>query len=366
VLDLDDEAMRLVVDLAPGASATRTADFAGYRVQAPPGSFLTDVAATLTVTSPGSDGQVVPLAADEGLRADLDGGTITFGSVTGLVPAIRHDFDPMVEQIDLPDEIEGIGLTRATLELTVTNTAAIDAVADLELLGTSAAGEQRSLQVTEAIDAAGADRAAVTHIVLDETNSGIVDFLNNLPTEIALTGGVDLGGSGQVGTVRADDRAVLDWRIVSPVEVVVESSHLYSDPDDLGLDDDLRDLIADHAGQADVQLAVLNHLPVGVELRILLGTDADTIKLLPQLAIGPVAVAGGEVDPTTGEVAMPRTSNPTLSLTAAETRLLATEGLLSVLEVVLPSTEGQRVRVLTSDYVTVQGLVSLDVMVHDD
>ena len=37
-----------------------------------------------------------------------------------------------------------------------------------------------------------------------------------------------------------------------------------------------------------------------------------------------------------------------------------------MLEVVLPSTDGQAVRVLTTDYVTVQGLVYLDVEVSDD
>jgi hypothetical protein len=366
IMDLDDAPMRIEIDLGPGASATRLADFAGYRVQALPGEYLTELVATVTVTSPGSGDHAVAVRSDEGLSADLGGGEISFGSVTGVVPTLRYDIDPMIESIDLPDELEGIGLTRATLELTVTNTAAVDAVADLQLVGTSAEGHQRSLAVHEAIAGAAVDRISVTRIVLDETNSDIVDFLNNLPTEIALTGGVDLGGSGQVGTVRIDDHAILDWRIVSPVEVVVASSHLYGDPDDLGFDEDTRDLIRDHAGRADVQLEIVNHLPVGVELRMLFGTDEDTVKLLPLLAAGPVTVAAGDVDPATGEVATPRISRPTVSLTADQTRLLATEGLLSVLEVVLPSTDGQTVRVLTTDYVTVRGLVSLDVMVHDD
>jgi hypothetical protein len=366
VVDLDDQPMQLVVDLEGGGSASRVADFAGYIVKAPGGSVLTELTAEVVVTSPGSDGQPVLLQADQGIQADLGAGHIEFTSVTGTVPELSFTFAPMNEEIDLPDELEGLLLTRATLVLELTNTAGLAAEADFDLVGINDSGTERNLQVQQPIEPAEAGRAAVTRIVLDETNSTIVDFLNNLPTEISLTGGVNLGGDGQSGTIRAGDYAVVNWEIVSPVEVIVESSHLYGDPEDLDLDQDARDLITDHVGAAELQLAVLNHLPVGVETRLLFGTDSETMKTAPLLAIGPVTVDAGVVDPIEHTVLEPRTSHPVINLTAAETAVLATEGLLSMLEVVLPSSEGSPVRVMTTDYVTVQGLIYLDVAVHDD
>ncbi len=365
VVDLDDQPLQLVLDLGPDEHSTATADFAGHVVRAPVGAVLTELVATVAVTSPGSGGQAVTLSSDDGLAADLGAGRIAFGSVTGRVPELVYDFEPMVEDIDLPDEIEGLLLQRASLELELSNTAGLGAEAQFHLAGVNDAGEVRSLDVQEQIAAAEADRAAVTLITLDESNSGIVDFLNHLPTEIRLDGGVHLGGDGQIGTVRPGDLATIDWRITSPVEVVVESSQLYGDPEDLDLDADARDLITDHAGDATITLEVLNHLPVGIETRLLFSPDTLSIKTDPLLAVGPVAIEAAEVDPQTGEVATPRTSRPQIALTAAETRILATEGLHSLIEVSLPSTEGQSVRVLTSDYVTVQGVIDLGVEVHD-
>jgi len=194
----------------------------------------------------------------------------------------------------------------------------------------------------------------------------VVQFLNNLPTEIALTGGVELGGDGSVGTVRPSDFAVVNWEIVAPVEVVIESSHLYGDPDELGLDEDLRENIADYAGDAAVHLQVLNHLPVGVEASILFSPDTTTIKTDPLLVIGPVTVNAAAVDPETHAVSEPRVSTPTVSLTAAEVQLLGTEGLHQIFEVILPSTDGNPVRVLTTDYVEISGLIDLDINIHDD
>jgi hypothetical protein len=366
VVDLDGQPMQLVVDLPGGASQTQQADFAGYVVQAPEGATLDQLVATVTAVSPGSGGLAVPVQSDQGVRADLGSGRIAFTSVTGVVPELAYDFDPMDEEIDLPDELEGLQLTRASLELELVNSAAVTAYTDFVLTGVNAAGQSTQMTVQEQIAPAADDRAAVTRIVLDETNSDIVAFLNNLPTSISLAGGVRLGGDGQIGTVRTDDYAVIGWRITSPVDVMVEQSQLFGDTEALDLDQDGRDMLRDHVGGAELQLEVLNHLPLGIEARVLFGTDSLTVKEQPLLAIGPIAVAAADVDPVTRAVSVARTSRPLVTVSAADVQLLATEGLLSVLEVVLPSTDGQAVRILTTDYVTVQGLVYLDVEVSDD
>lgn len=365
IVSLDQQPLQVVIDLPAHASEERTVDFAGRIVRAPAGQQLTVLTAEVAVTSAGSGDAAVQLDAGMGVRADLSSGRIEFGSVTGAIPALAYDFDPIDEEIDLPDELDGLLLTRATMVLELTSTAGVAASADLQLVGVSAGGVERNLVVQEQIAAAGADRASVTEIVLDETNSTIIDFLNNMPTSISLTGGVELGGDGVVGTVRPDDHAVVAWRIIAPVEVIIESSQLYGDPDLLDLDQDLRDNIADYAGAAGVQLQVLNHLPVGVQARILFSADTTTIKTDPLLAIGPVTVDAATVDPLTGAVSEARLCRPTVALTAAEVQRLSTAGLYQLFEVTLPSTEGNPVRVLTTDYVEIQGLIELDVNIHD-
>ena len=65
-----------VVDLNGHESASESLDFAGYLVQAPAGEQLSVLAAEVVVTSPGSGGVAVPLASDQGVRAELSGGRI--------------------------------------------------------------------------------------------------------------------------------------------------------------------------------------------------------------------------------------------------------------------------------------------------
>jgi hypothetical protein len=353
------DTLRVVVDLAAVGSERTGVDFGGCTVQA--AVPLTALQADVRVSSPGSGGQSVAVASGQGVSCVVAGAELGFASVTGTFPQFDFAIDPVDEVIDLPDELEGLTLQRATLTLAVTNTSGATGRADLTLTGTSADGRTETLDVQRALAA-----DAVTAIVLDETNSGIVAFLNNLPTRITLTGLVQAGGDGAVGTVGRGDRAAIDWEIVSPVEVAIDGSHLYGDPEPLDLDEDARDMIVDHALGARAQLEIRNHLPVGIETRLLFATDTLTIKTDPLLAIGPVTVDAGTTDPVTGQVTAARTSRPVVALDARETLILATPDLHALLEVVLPTTGGGVVRVMTTDYVTVGGLVRLDVEVSDE
>ncbi len=366
VVDLDGVPTSLVIDLAGGASATRVVDFAGRIVRAPDGEVLTDLETSVLVTSPGSGGQAVPLRSDQGVRAAIGAGRLEFLSVTGMVPSLSRALSPSEQAIELPDELDGLSLCRASLVLELTTTAGVPATATFDLEGINQAGERRTMTVEEQIAAAEGGRAATTRILLDETNSTIVDFLNHLPTSIVLAGNVDVGGDQQIGTVRRGDLAIINWQITSPVEVVVHSSQLFGDPEALDLDDDMRDLIDDHAGEASVTLDILSHLPVGVTARVLFGPDPEAIKSSPTLVVGPVAVDPGTTAPAGGVVLEPRRSLPVLTLSAADARLLATRGLHHLLEVTLPSTDGMPVRVMVNDYITVRGLVRLDLDVHDN
>ena len=353
-----------VLDLAPGGSAQAPIDFAGCTIVAG-GSPLTALTATVAVTSAGSDGRSVHLRSDQAVRVDVGAGRVTFAAVTGQVPAVSFDLEPLSEEIDLPDELRGVSLNRATLALEVTNTSGVDATADLLLTGTSAEGTVASLVLQETIVGYGEPTRGVTEIVRDETNSTIVDFLNNLPTAITLGGTVTAGGGGRLGTVRAGDRATLRWRITAPVEITVTSSVIHGDPEALDFDEETRDLILERAGAAQVLMELGNRLPVAVQARVLFGADTTSITTAPLLAVGPVAVAAGVVDPVTREAIGLTLSPAEVNLDAAQTRLLATPGLYAVIEVLLPGTGGEAARIMTSDYVTFRGLIRLDVEVSE-
>ena len=224
----------------------------------------------------------------------------------------------------------------------------------------------RTLTVTRQIQPAVARAAATTTIVLDQSNSTILEFLNNLPQSITLSGDVVAGGSATPGTVRPGDYAVFDWQIAAPVEIVINNAVINSDPDALDLDADLRDRISTHARGAVVRTQISNHLPLAVQLRVVAAQDISQLDSNPLLDIGPVIVAAAQIDPASHLVSQAVTSAPIISLTEAQARVFGLPGLHTRIQVVLPSTNGQPVRILASDYIEFQGVVELEVLVDDE
>lgn len=360
--DSNDQPLVEQFTLAAGASTTRTIDFAGYTLSAG-GAPLTALAATVTVTSPGSAGLPVTMSAADGLTATLDAATIAFASITGVVPESIVILEPTVQEIDLPDELDGLALTAARLTLNLETTASLPGTVDLTLRGVRSDGTVSDLAIREALSD-GTDRA-LTEIVLDQDNSSIVSFLNNLPDNITLLGQVALGGDGASGTVRPTDKAVIRWRVEAPVEVVIDGATLDSDPRALDVDADLRDRIATHARGASAQLEVLNHLPLALQLTVLVGQDAATLDSAPLLVIGPLAVTAAVTSATSHTVTQSVISRPGFDLTAAQAQIFGLPGLVTKVVATLPSSNGQAARVLSTDYLEVRGLVQLDVLVDD-
>jgi hypothetical protein len=348
--------------LAAGQSTSRAIDFAGYRL-ADGGRPLTSLDAAVVVTTPGSGGQPVTMGADDGLTATLAAATISFASVTGIVPESVVDLEPSVQDIDLPDELTGLALTAARLVLRLETTATLPGSVELTLRGVAGNGSVRELSISESLDAG--DGKALTEIVLDQGNSGIVGFLNNMPERVTLLGQVSLGGDGALGTVRPGDTAVLGWEITAPVEVIIDDATLDSDPRALDVDADLQEKISTHAQGARAQLEVLNHLPMALQLSVLVGQDPATLDAAPTLVIGPLLIQAAVTSPTTRTVTQSVISRPSFDLTAEQARVFGLPGLVTKVVAVLPSTNGQPVRVLSTDYLEVRGLVQLDVLVDD-
>ncbi|MBU1675508.1 hypothetical protein KKA85_06975, partial [bacterium] len=195
------------------------ADLAGARITAGGGAPLDSLTYTVGVVSPGSDGELVDIASWMRISAQMDATTLAIGEVTGLIPARSFEFEPMTQEIDIPDELDGLQLPAATLVIELFNGTGIGGDIDLRLTGRNASGETASLAATAGIAPARDGEPAKTTILLDETNSTIADLLSILPVSFTFSGAVSVGGDDEIGTVRPGDQARAVWRADAPLRL---------------------------------------------------------------------------------------------------------------------------------------------------
>ncbi len=363
---IDGRPLATSLSLPAHGSGARALALAGARLVAPGATPLAALRCEATVTSAGSGGLPVTLDAADALRATLAPSRLRFGAVTGIIPERRFAIAPITERLDLPDELSGVSLTSASLTLTVDSTVDLPARLSATLTGRSAAGATATVEVLRDLPAASQPDAAGGEIVLDGDNSDIVAFLNNLPTEITLTGMVTVGGDGVVGTVRPGDRAVIGWRLDAPLRVVVQGAVVRGDPRALALDAEARDRLAGRLGAVRVVTDIANHLPLGVEIRLLVGDDPATLADAPLLVVGPLTAAAGLLDPELLTVRGAAVTRGEVTLTAAQAEILTRAGLQTCVEVTLPGTDGRAVALRASDWLTVTGCVEIELEVSDD
>ena len=348
-----------------GVESTQ-ADLAAARITSGGGAPLDSLSYTVGVYSPGSDGEMVDIHSGMRISAEMAASTLSIGEVTGIIP--RQDFalETVTEAIDIPDELSGLRLPAATLVIELVNETGIGGEIDLSLTGRNAAGESVTVATSSTVAPAQGGEPAKTTVVLDETNSLIADLLSILPEEFTLEGAVSVGGEDEVGTVRPGDRAQVIWRADAPLRLIIDDAEIDREPELLDLDEDLRDNLDRHLVAAEIVLEINNHFPFGLDVEFLVGPDEATLLDDPELVIGPVTVAPGDIDPVTRYVRDIVKTQQTITLDATQIAAFTRPGACTALRALIPGTEGLEVVLRTCDGLSARGALSAEILVTDD
>ena len=101
-------------------------------------------------------------------------------------------------------------------------------------------------------------------------------------------------------------------------------------------------------------LDLANGLPVGVGVRLLLGTNVERLLESPGLRIprqGDIALGAAPIDAATGLVKQPVAHREQVTLTAAEAIVFSRSRLTSLIVITTETTNGRKVRIVDSDAV---------------
>ena len=363
--DASGSPLNIVLDLAAHERRDTRIELAGAGIHAEEAP-LTGLTWTVAVASAGSDGAPVTLRATDRLHIQAAPTVLALGEVSGIIPAQNFPIDAMHEQIDIPDELEGLTLAAATLTVEILNDTGVRGAVDLRVEGRNAAGETAVLVTSAEIEARKDEAPARTVVHLDEFNSTITEFLRILPESYDLTGSVRVGGAGLIGTVRPGDSASVSWRIDAPLKVVIDNSEIHRDSEPLDLDEDLREEIEERIETGRILTAIENHFPFDAEIYFQAGPDSMSALDDPDLVIGPLAVAAAAVDPATGFAKGIVESNHDIHLTKSDILVLTSPTAHTAVVARIPGTGGAEVALRTGDYLRVTGAIRAEILVEED
>ena len=103
-----------------------------------------------------------------------------------------------------------------------------------------------------------------------------------------------------------------------------------------------------------------------VTAEILLSGDSATLYTNPDLILGPIAVAAGYINPTTGTVDSARVSENDIVMDAEMLQILHNDNLWVGEWIRLDTTGAQAVRMTGNDSLTITGYIEVDYNFSDD
>lgn len=349
---LNGNPLNVTRTVPPSSSDVVDINVAGYVLepadQVLPQELDVDVFAHIDSTTP----NMVIVNEEDTLRATTLVTPLSFSSLTGIIDSTEATFDNMGVDIDLPRGFDSVQLINAVLTLEIENAVEFSAGLNLNIQGDGG----QLLNISGSIPA-GNILNPVTAVFID---SNLSSFLDPVPSSITVNGSALFGDGSTVGTVTDDSYVVPRVSISSPLEFIIDQTTFAGDTTSENIDQSDIDLITEHVIIAEFTGTVTNHLPLGVAVSFFIDGDSTRLNAdSAQLVVGPLDVASGVIGP--GNVVEEAVeSEVVLQLDSVAIKILENETLFAFQEITIMGTDGQPVKVLGTDYVTVSGVFEVE------
>lgn len=302
-----------------------------------------------------SSGGIVTINASDRISVSATVDNIQMGTVSGIIGQTSADFDSLEQEIDIPTGFDNMSLPSAVIVLEVENTVNIPGSFSI-----SVDGDQGQHKTLAGVIAAGTQESPAVTVI---TDSNLTDFMNPIPEIFTVTGSADFGDGVTSGSISMNDYVLANVTISSPMEMIIDSSTVDGEWTDTDLDID--SAVVNSFKNAQFHADFENHLPVGVSVEILLGSDSATLYSNPEVVLGPVTVNAGTVS-LDGTVTAATLSETVLSMDSVQAQVLNSDTLWIGENLTLHSTNGQTVKMSASDYLRIVGYIDLDFNFSDE
>ena len=273
--------------------------------------------------------RTVELKTNDYLTMDISLENIMFEYVTGIFDRTELELKPGTTNVNLPDGFENIQLSKAKLKLDIFNRINFPIEVALQLKGNSNSGNEVTLSIYDTLTARGNNKEAHSEILLDETNSEIVGFMNNLPNSVEVAGKAYIGDGINPITIYRDDYIRAQYDITTPMQMIIEekvinidTTEIFIVPENYNGDEEIEGntidaSVADQLISGLIIVTVTNHLSLGMKINLLISDELSTLYSNPKVEIGPIEIPAGELN-SIGDVITEKTKENEVELTSED------------------------------------------------
>lgn len=341
----------VTLQLLGSQTSSQVINLAGYRFEPSKNQEGSITHFSWTAQVQGSEGNIITLSSTDAIDISVQLANLSFSEITGFLDQVHVVLDPLEETFDLPEEINGLEFEAGKLELTLHNGIGFPIFPDITITGINEnTGNSTEVNVSQQIAAANGGPVP-TSIILDKSNSNIVELVNIFPNKIRISGEVAIGDGTSESVIRNTDFIASTVHVSAPISLSFPSQSVKIDVDTLDIDSDAQDELNNNVLNGKVVAQLANRIPLGVDVSFFMSSQDTSVYTNPELTIGPLSLQPAVTSGGNGVEEAP--SEILVELTQQQIALFANDQIFVGFSVQLPGTN-EIVRVYTEDYVRVK------------
>ena len=223
-------------------------------------------------------GEFAEAVATDELLLEAETESLLFSRVEGVLDEILLPVAPVARMINFPAGLDQIAFNSVSLEIGLTSGVGFRSRIDLQIEGTNSHGEQGSLMISAAFQRGDPDHPVA--LTLSLASAELTEFLNLLPTEVAIAPTVRIGDGESVEVIDASHWVQIDQvRFATQGHFQIEEdTRIEFDPIFRRLqDDDARRRIHSGLDSAAVVTTIENHLPTAIRVSLWVSPRAEDV-----------------------------------------------------------------------------------------
>jgi len=338
--------------IGPIGSSIVNINLAGYELTPTDSTLPQEVRVEVEASVPASAPQHVTIDQSQQFIVEAGLSNLAFGSVTGIFSTVGTTVEPTEYELDVPAGLDSAQLVSAVVTLEIENGVELPGMLALTLLGNNG----KTLVISGPVTPGTPTSPVVTQFI----DSTVADFLSPMPSLITISGSASFGDGVNVGTIRTGDYVWASFDVFTPFEVILPRTLVEPDVESEELDQDDLDAITDHVVEARLLYNVINHLPIGATINVFLSGDSSTVLTDPEVSfIDEIFVVAA---PTVGSIVSDTVSTgyQEVIIDSVDVQVLKNDRLYIGTQIVLDDTNGQPVKLMASDYLSLIARIEVD------
>lgn len=343
--------------VAASATVQFTYDISGYSLEPSDQSIPQSISFAMDAVINASVGQV-PITSGHNISVTAGIENITLSEIQGVISPTNANFNDLQQDIEIPAGLDQMQLPASVLTLKIEN--GVDLPGTLSITLTGDQGQQKT--ITGSILPGDAYSPVASYII----DSTMGDLMNPIPATITISGNATFGDGVTSGHITPDGFVVGSITLSSPMEVIIDSTTFDGGYEDSDIDID--SAIVESFISANFNGTFVNHLPIAVNILVLLGPDSATLYTPNHpdvISIGPVSIASGQLNPD-GTVASATESENVVSIDGADLQILLGDSLWMGELITFPGTGGNSVKLSASDWLSITSYLEVNFKFNED